>query len=149
MTFLQITLATVGYGDSVPISWKGKLIAGVCAMMGISFFALPAVSYYIQSHCCKVFSNKTSFTSSTQHWPWQDNWDNLSNTVKYTDNILYLEQTVSVRLQIIWRNLYAHHSQNSNKLYKQVKWLSRSSNSFCFASRKKQNKPMFAIFILD
>ncbi|GAV01465.1 hypothetical protein RvY_12174 [Ramazzottius varieornatus] len=37
-----ITLATVGYGDSVPISWKGKLIAGICAMMGISFFALPA-----------------------------------------------------------------------------------------------------------
>ncbi|OWA51387.1 Potassium voltage-gated channel subfamily KQT member 5 [Hypsibius exemplaris] len=37
-----ITLATVGYGDSVPATWKGKLIAGVCAMMGISFFALPA-----------------------------------------------------------------------------------------------------------
>jgi hypothetical protein len=40
----QITLCTVGYGDAVPKSWKGKLIASGCALLGISFFALPAVS---------------------------------------------------------------------------------------------------------
>ncbi|ELU11555.1 hypothetical protein CAPTEDRAFT_183094 [Capitella teleta] len=37
-----ITLCTVGYGDTVPITWAGKLIAAFCAILGISFFALPA-----------------------------------------------------------------------------------------------------------
>lgn len=41
---MQITLCTVGYGDMVPITWQGKLIASCCALLGISFFALPAVS---------------------------------------------------------------------------------------------------------
>lgn len=40
----QITLCTVGYGDTVPITWPGKIIASFCALLGISFFALPAVS---------------------------------------------------------------------------------------------------------
>lgn len=34
----------MGYGDTVPITWTGKLIASFCALLGISFFALPAVS---------------------------------------------------------------------------------------------------------
>ncbi|XP_047501392.1 potassium voltage-gated channel subfamily KQT member 1-like isoform X6 [Penaeus chinensis] len=37
-----ITLCTVGYGDAVPISYGGKMIASGCALLGISFFALPA-----------------------------------------------------------------------------------------------------------
>ena len=37
-----ITVCTVGYGDSVPKTWKGKVIACICALFGISFFALPA-----------------------------------------------------------------------------------------------------------
>lgn len=41
----QITLCTVGYGDMVPETWQGKLIASFCALLGISFFALPAVSF--------------------------------------------------------------------------------------------------------
>ena len=41
---IQITLCTVGYGDAVPVTWKGKVIASGCALLGISFFALPAVS---------------------------------------------------------------------------------------------------------
>jgi hypothetical protein len=40
----QITLCTVGYGDAVPETWQGKVIASFCALLGISFFALPAVS---------------------------------------------------------------------------------------------------------
>lgn len=39
----QITLCTVGYGDMVPETWQGKVIASFCALLGISFFALPAV----------------------------------------------------------------------------------------------------------
>ncbi|KAM7537091.1 hypothetical protein Aperf_G00000067953 [Anoplocephala perfoliata] len=37
-----ITLCTVGYGDAVPNTWIGKIIAAFCAIAGISFFALPA-----------------------------------------------------------------------------------------------------------
>ncbi|XP_076307772.1 potassium voltage-gated channel subfamily KQT member 1-like isoform X2 [Tachypleus tridentatus] len=37
-----ITLCTVGYGDTVPTTWPGKVIAAFCALLGISFFALPA-----------------------------------------------------------------------------------------------------------
>ncbi|XP_069946650.1 potassium voltage-gated channel subfamily KQT member 1 isoform X2 [Cherax quadricarinatus] len=37
-----ITLCTVGYGDAVPKTWGGKMIASGCALLGISFFALPA-----------------------------------------------------------------------------------------------------------
>ncbi|KAH9416054.1 Potassium voltage-gated channel sub KQT member 4, partial [Dermatophagoides pteronyssinus] len=37
-----ITLSTVGYGDLVPQTWPGKLVASFCALLGISFFALPA-----------------------------------------------------------------------------------------------------------
>jgi len=39
-----ITLCTVGYGDIFPITWPGKIISSFCALLGISFFALPAVS---------------------------------------------------------------------------------------------------------
>ncbi|CAL8108194.1 unnamed protein product [Calicophoron daubneyi] len=37
-----VTLCTVGYGDTVPRTWVGKIIAACCAVGGISFFALPA-----------------------------------------------------------------------------------------------------------
>lgn len=45
---LQITLCTVGYGDVVPTTWAGKLIAAFSAILGISFFALPAVSQVLK-----------------------------------------------------------------------------------------------------
>jgi len=38
-----ITLSTVGYGDVTPSTWPGKIIGALCALLGISFFALPAV----------------------------------------------------------------------------------------------------------
>ena len=37
-----VTLTTIGYGDVVPITTAGRLIAGVIAVMGIGLFALPA-----------------------------------------------------------------------------------------------------------
>jgi voltage-gated potassium channel len=36
-----VTLTTVGYGDSSPVTIAGKIIAGLVAVIGIGFFALP------------------------------------------------------------------------------------------------------------
>ena len=37
-----ITLTTVGYGDAVPVTVAGRLLAGLIAILGIGLFALPA-----------------------------------------------------------------------------------------------------------
>ncbi|XP_075460739.1 potassium voltage-gated channel subfamily KQT member 4 isoform X2 [Ascaphus truei] len=37
-----ITLTTIGYGDKTPRTWLGRLLAAGFALLGISFFALPA-----------------------------------------------------------------------------------------------------------
>lgn len=42
--FCQITLTTIGYGDKFPITWNGRLLAATFTLIGVSFFALPAVS---------------------------------------------------------------------------------------------------------
>lgn len=41
MYWAIITLTTVGYGDTVPITAAGRLLAGVTAIMGLGIFALP------------------------------------------------------------------------------------------------------------
>ncbi|KAM9314912.1 potassium voltage-gated channel subfamily KQT member 5-like [Pholidichthys leucotaenia] len=37
-----ITLTTIGYGDKTPKTWTGRLLSAGFALLGISFFALPA-----------------------------------------------------------------------------------------------------------
>ena len=61
----QITLCTVGYGDAVPKTWQGKIIASFCALLGISFFALPAVSYVL------FYLKRILFFSLTWHVTFQ------------------------------------------------------------------------------
>jgi voltage-gated potassium channel len=41
MWWAVVTLSTVGYGDIVPITVAGKMIAGMTMLFGIVFFALP------------------------------------------------------------------------------------------------------------
>ncbi|GCC32619.1 hypothetical protein chiPu_0011082 [Chiloscyllium punctatum] len=38
----KITLTTIGYGDKTPTTWLGRLLSAGFALLGISFFALPA-----------------------------------------------------------------------------------------------------------
>ena len=40
-----ITVTTIGYGDTVPQTWVGKIVASSFSVFAISFFALPAVSH--------------------------------------------------------------------------------------------------------
>lgn len=42
MWWAVVTLSTVGYGDTAPITDMGKLVAGFVAMFGVAMFALPA-----------------------------------------------------------------------------------------------------------
>ncbi|KAF6038621.1 KCNQ1 [Bugula neritina] len=37
-----ITVTTIGYGDTVPQTWPGKIVASCFSVFAISFFALPA-----------------------------------------------------------------------------------------------------------
>ncbi|CAF0820217.1 unnamed protein product, partial [Brachionus calyciflorus] len=37
-----VTVATIGYGDKVPSTWWGKMVASCFCVFGIAFFALPA-----------------------------------------------------------------------------------------------------------
>jgi voltage-gated potassium channel len=41
MWWAVVTLSTVGYGDVIPVTAIGKIIAGCVMIMGIAFFALP------------------------------------------------------------------------------------------------------------
>ncbi|XP_013884657.1 potassium voltage-gated channel subfamily KQT member 5, partial [Austrofundulus limnaeus] len=38
----MITLTTIGYGDKTPKTWTGRMLSAFFALLGISFFALPA-----------------------------------------------------------------------------------------------------------
>lgn len=41
MWWAVVTLSTVGYGDVVPVTLAGKMVAGLTMIFGIMFFALP------------------------------------------------------------------------------------------------------------
>ena len=42
MWWSVVTLTTVGYGDTVPVTPVGRVLAAVIAVPGIGLFALPA-----------------------------------------------------------------------------------------------------------
>jgi len=42
-------VTTIGYGDTVPKTWMGKIVASCFSVFAISFFALPAVSNFNES----------------------------------------------------------------------------------------------------
>ena len=45
LIIFQITVTTIGYGDTVPRTWLGKIVASCFSVFAISFFALPAVVF--------------------------------------------------------------------------------------------------------
>ena len=41
MWWAIVTLTTVGYGDVVPVTWAGKVLAGITAAVGVGVIAMP------------------------------------------------------------------------------------------------------------
>lgn len=63
----KITLTTIGYGDKTPRTWQGRLLAACFALLGVSFFALPAVgslSPPISENFLSVTQNKVDLCQS-------------------------------------------------------------------------------------
>uniref|UniRef100_A0A8D3DU33 Potassium voltage-gated channel subfamily Q member 5 n=1 Tax=Scophthalmus maximus TaxID=52904 RepID=A0A8D3DU33_SCOMX len=73
-----ITLTTIGYGDKTPLTWTGRLLAAGFALLGISFFALPAgilgsgFALKVQEqHRQKHFEKRRNPAASLIQWVWR------------------------------------------------------------------------------
>ncbi|XP_029292060.1 potassium voltage-gated channel subfamily KQT member 2-like [Cottoperca gobio] len=97
-----ITLTTIGYGDKVPKTWNGRLLAATFSMIGVAFFALPAgilgsgFALKVQEqHRQKHFEKRRDPAAGLIQAAWRFYATNLSRTdLLYTWD--FYEQTVAV-----------------------------------------------------
>ncbi|KAM8862369.1 potassium voltage-gated channel subfamily KQT member 2-like isoform 1-T1 [Spinachia spinachia] len=97
-----ITLTTIGYGDKVPKTWNGRLLAATFSMIGVAFFALPAgilgsgFALKVQEqHRQKHFEKRRNPAAGLIQATWRFYATNLSRTdLLYTWD--FYEQTVAV-----------------------------------------------------
>ncbi|XP_031724668.1 potassium voltage-gated channel subfamily KQT member 2-like isoform X5 [Anarrhichthys ocellatus] len=97
-----ITLTTIGYGDKVPKTWNGRLLAATFSMIGVAFFALPAgilgsgFALKVQEqHRQKHFEKRRTPAAGLLQASWRFYATNLSRTdLLYTWD--FYEQTVAV-----------------------------------------------------
>ncbi|XP_034447628.1 potassium voltage-gated channel subfamily KQT member 2-like isoform X1 [Hippoglossus hippoglossus] len=82
-----ITLTTIGYGDKVPRTWYGRLLAATFSMIGVAFFALPAgilgsgFALKVQEqHRQKHFEKRRSPAAGLIQAAWRFYATNLSRT---------------------------------------------------------------------
>ncbi|XP_034732999.1 potassium voltage-gated channel subfamily KQT member 2-like isoform X8 [Etheostoma cragini] len=97
-----ITLTTIGYGDKVPKTWNGRLLAATFSMIGVAFFALPAgilgsgFALKVQEqHRQKHFEKRRNPAAGLIQGAWRFYATNLSRTdLLYTWD--FYEQTVAI-----------------------------------------------------
>lgn len=65
MWWAMVTLATVGYGDAVPITPLGKLFGGLIMLVGIGMVALPA-GILASAFSEQLHENKKSYRSAVK-----------------------------------------------------------------------------------
>nr|XP_057941139.1 potassium voltage-gated channel subfamily KQT member 2-like isoform X3 [Doryrhamphus excisus] len=97
-----ITLTTIGYGDKVPKTWNGRLLAATFSMIGVAFFALPAgilgsgFALKVQEqHRQKHFEKRRNPAASLIQAAWRFYATNLSRTDLISTWDFY-EQTVAM-----------------------------------------------------
>uniref|UniRef100_A0A3Q3WP61 Uncharacterized protein n=1 Tax=Mola mola TaxID=94237 RepID=A0A3Q3WP61_MOLML len=97
-----ITLTTIGYGDKVPKTWNGRLLAATFSMIGVAFFALPAgilgsgFALKVQEqHRQKHFEKRRNPAAGLIQGAWRFYATNLSRTDLLCTWEFY-EQTVAV-----------------------------------------------------
>ncbi|XP_062282818.1 potassium voltage-gated channel subfamily KQT member 2-like isoform X1 [Scomber scombrus] len=97
-----ITLTTIGYGDKVPKTWNGRLLAATFSMIGVAFFALPAgilgsgFALKVQEqHRQKHFEKRRNPAASLIQVAWRFYATNLSRTDLVATWDFY-EQTVAI-----------------------------------------------------
>ena len=106
---LQITVTTIGYGDTVPKTWMGKIVASCFSVFAISFFALPAVprstdQVYIWSSClaCREFlaqdllwrfNRSKDRNISTDKYQQRPGWSSVSGQSDQSRLRLYLRDS--------------------------------------------------------
>ncbi|XP_023237636.1 potassium voltage-gated channel subfamily KQT member 1-like isoform X1 [Centruroides sculpturatus] len=73
-----ITMTTIGYGDKVPSTTAGKILAAICALFTVSFFALPAgilgsgfALKVQQQQKRKRFSRQIPAAATLIQWTWR------------------------------------------------------------------------------
>ncbi|KAJ8779144.1 hypothetical protein J1605_012995 [Eschrichtius robustus] len=88
----QITLTTIGYGDKYPQTWNGRLLAATFTLIGVSFFALPAVQ---EQHRQKHFEKRRNPAAGLIQSAWRFYATNLSRTDLHS-TWQYYERTVTV-----------------------------------------------------
>ncbi|KAG7519161.1 potassium voltage-gated channel subfamily KQT member 2-like isoform X5 [Solea senegalensis] len=97
-----ITLTTIGYGDKVPKTWYGRLLAAIFSMIGVAFFALPAgilgsgFALKVQEqHRQKHFEKRRTPAANLIQAAWRFYATNLSRTDLLSTWDFY-EQTVAI-----------------------------------------------------
>ncbi|KAM7410887.1 hypothetical protein PAMA_021045 [Pampus argenteus] len=97
-----ITLTTIGYGDKVPKTWNGRLLAATFSMIGVAFFALPAgilgsgFALKVQEqHRQKHFEKRRNPAAGLIQAAWRFYATNLSRTDLVSTWDFY-EQTVAI-----------------------------------------------------
>ena len=106
---LQITVTTIGYGDTVPQTWMGKIVASCFSVFAISFFALPAVSTF--KRICIDLPTKRS-------GPVINSTENIVIVVSWVHQVLSLSGTVlkvSLKLQGILGSGFALKVQQKQR----------------------------------
>uniref|UniRef100_A0A3Q4HW31 Potassium voltage-gated channel, KQT-like subfamily, member 2a n=1 Tax=Neolamprologus brichardi TaxID=32507 RepID=A0A3Q4HW31_NEOBR len=97
-----ITLTTIGYGDKVPKTWNGRLLAATFSLIGVAFFALPAgilgsgfALKVEEQHRQKHFEKRRNPAAGLIQAAWRFYATNLSRTDLVCTWDFY-EQTVAI-----------------------------------------------------
>ncbi|XP_010210330.1 PREDICTED: potassium voltage-gated channel subfamily KQT member 5 [Tinamus guttatus] len=119
-----ITLTTIGYGDKTPLTWLGRLLSAGFALLGISFFALPAgilgsgFALKVQEqHRQKHFEKRRNPAASLIQATWRFYSTDASRT-NLTATWRYYESILPPLRHCVWRSYAADEKSVSIATWK-------------------------------